>query len=114
MKKTVSQENTFCALQGAAAESSSMVTVPRGVLDSVLALLKPYCPNLSVQQAEENSLSPAMRGPRLLTRQEAADMLSVSLNTINRYLNTGKLRRVILSNHAVRVDYKSVEELLAN
>lgn len=99
---------------GSITENSPMVSIPRGVLDGVLALLKPYCPYLESPQEKAMHTAPATPEVCLLTRKEAAKMLSVSLNTLNRYMNKGKLRRVILSNHAVRIDRKDVEDLLIN
>ena len=49
---------------------------------------------------------------RLLTRREAADRLSVSLQSVNRYLRDGILRRVKVGPRLVRIDPASVEGLL--
>lgn len=49
---------------------------------------------------------------RLLTRREAADRLSVSLQSINRYLRDGILRRVKVGPRLVRIDPASIEGLL--
>lgn len=52
---------------------------------------------------------------RPLTRKEASEILNVSLPTINRLMNEGKLKRVKLSdsrNGAVRIEYSSIEKLL--
>ena len=73
------------------AGSTFMTAVPWGVLEGVWAILKPYC-NFQGSAplppvAQENQR-------RLLTLKEAADMLKVSKNTLNRYLNTGKLTTV--------------------
>lgn len=93
------------------AGNTSMVAVPLGVLEGVWAILKPYC-----NFQESAPLPPVAQENqrRLLTLKEAADMLKVSKNTLNRYLNTGKLTRIRLSDHAVRIDYKEVEAMLAN
>ena len=93
------------------AGSTFMTAVPRGVLESICAMLKPY-----YNFQESAPLPPVAQENqrRLLTLKEAADMLRVSKNTLNRYLNTGKLTRIRLSDHAVRIDYKEVEAMLAN
>ena len=93
------------------AGSTFMTAVPRGVLEGIRAMLKPYC-----NFQESAPLPPVAQENqrRLLTLKEAADMLKVSKNTLNRYLNTGKLTRIRLSDHAVRIDYKEVEAMLAN
>lgn len=93
------------------AGNTSMVAVPLGVLEGVWAILKPYC---NFQQSAPLPPVAQENQRRLLTLKEAADMLKVSKNTLNRYLNTGKLTRIRLSDHAVRIDYKEVEAMLAN
>lgn len=49
-----------------------------------------------------------------LRRKEAANLLGVSLPTINRLLNRGVLRRIHVSRGAVRISHESVQHLLQN
>ena len=46
------------------------------------------------------------------TRKEAADLLHLSLPTLDRYLASGKLARIRLSAHATRVSAESVHNLM--
>lgn len=48
----------------------------------------------------------------LLTRKEAAERLKVSLPTVNRMLNDGRLTRYRLSSRIVRVSEASIEALI--
>lgn len=99
---------------GNAVGSTGMVTIPRCIIDSVFTLLEPYCPHAAMQMTGKETRAPQTDAKHCMTRAEAAAMLSVSLNTLNRYVNQGKLRKIVLSPHSVRIDYKSVEELLEN
>ena len=83
-------------------------------------VLKPFCPELTENDLqgrlseEQNAQAQQQQLPRQpLTRKAAAELLSISLNTLNRYLNNGKLNRVYLSSHAVRVDAASIDNLLS-
>ena len=81
---------------------------------------KPYIPELSPHNLIEalKNHNPAEPKEAVkqqpLTRQEVAKLLRISLNTVNRYLNQGKLQRVQLSSHAVRISPESVDTLLNN
>ncbi len=88
------------------------------VLAAATGMLQPFIPELSPQNLVA-ALKDHATGKHLtviaekpLTRQEAAALLSVSLNTINRYLNIGTLRRVKISPRLVRIDPVSVRALL--
>lgn len=114
MKEDKLSKESFGVFSVGAAESTSMVPIPRGVIDSIFALLKPYCPDLAVLREQDVRPSSSDGQKSWLTRKEAAELLSVSLNTLNRYMKTGKIRKVVLSDHAVRIERKSLEEFLAN
>ena len=88
------------------------------VLAAATGMLQPFIPELSPQglvaalktynsgeAAEETTEKP-------LTRQEAAKLLSVSLNSITRYMNSGILRRISMGPRLVRIDPQSVRNLL--
>lgn len=47
-----------------------------------------------------------------LTRRECAELLGVSVNSVNRYIKNGKLKAVNISPRLVRIDPESVRELL--
>ena len=61
---------------------------------------------------QDKDLSNGDLAARLLTAQEVADMLAVSLRTIRGWLATGKLASVRLPGRIVRVKTESVEELI--
>ena len=86
------------------------------ILTAVTAMLQPYVPDLSpkslVQALEAEGSGPALKADKPLTRREAATLLSVSLNTINRYMNAGLIRRIQMGKRLVRIDAKSVRELM--
>lgn len=90
------------------------------ILAAATGMLQPYIPDLSPQgliaalktYEAANTRRDATTKP--LTRQEAAALLSVSVNTINRYMNLGYLRRVKISDRLVRIDPCSVQALLEN
>ena len=88
------------------------------ILAAATALLQPYVPDLSPR-----SLVEALKGyeaaeatgdtiERPLTRQQVAALLGMSLNSVNRYLNSGKLTRIRLTPRTVRIDPQSVRNLL--
>ena len=94
-------------------------TVSPQVISAATSMLQAYIPDLSPKaligalRAYEPGKAPGNDEPRPLTRQEAAALLSVSVNSINTYLNKGILRRIKLTNRAVRVCPASVRELLS-
>ena len=94
-------------------------TVPAAIMQAAISLLEPYCTGLTeteLQQCLSNrqtTQAQPQQPCRPFTRKAAADLLDVSLNTLNRYLNEGKLQRIYLSNHTVRVDADSVMSLLS-
>ena len=87
------------------------------VIQAAVALLSPYVPEISPQglvQALSDYGTKAATIEKPLTRKEAAEILGVSLPTINRLLNTGTLRRIRITSASVKVDPASVRALLAN
>ena len=91
------------------------------IIAAATGLLQPFIPDLSpqllVSALKEYSASATREKPetdeRPLTRQEAAYMLKCSKNTISRYLTTGKLRRIALTERSCRIDPASVRALLS-
>ena len=93
-------------------------SISPAVLTAATSLLQPYAPELSPQALvsalknhETGKFAPVI-AEKPLTRQEAAALLSVSLNSINRYMNLGILRRIQISPRLVRIDPESVKDLL--
>lgn len=89
------------------------------VLAAATGMLQPFIPELSPQglvaalKNHETGNPATVIAEKPLTRQEAATLLSVSLNSVNRYMNIGILRRVKISPRLVRIDPQSVRDLLA-
>ena len=92
--------------------------VPEATLDAAVAVLRPYVPELTATELVEalrnrNKPAPAastIRKP--LTRKQVAEILGVSLATVNRMMRRGVLQSHKISLRAVRVDAASVEALL--
>ena len=92
------------------------------IMNGVTEILKPLFPNITTQDLidalkkqlnQKNEIKiPSAIPERPLTRQEAAALLAVSLNTVNRYMNTGLLRRIKIGPRVVRIDPASVRKLI--
>lgn len=90
------------------------------VIQAATAMLSPYVPEISPQSliaALQDYRTDAIQNPadkieKPLTRLQAADILGVSLPTINRLLNRGTLRRIKITRGAVRVDPETVHNLV--
>lgn len=88
------------------------------VIAAATGMLQPYIPELSPESlvAALKNHNPGKTSTviaeRPLTRQEAASLLSVSLNSITRYMNAGLLKRIHIGARTVRIDPESVRELL--
>jgi hypothetical protein len=81
-------------------------------------MLQPYIPELSPESLvaalkNHNPGRPStVIAEKPLTRQEAAALLSVSLNSVTRYMNAGLLKRIHIGERTVRIDPQSVRDLL--
>ena len=92
--------------------------VPEAILDAAVAVLRPYVPELTATELVDalgnrnktTTASPTFRKP--MTRKQVAELLGVSLATVNRMMRRGVLRARKISLRAVRVDVASVEALL--
>ena len=90
-------------------------------LAAVTTLLQPHCPDLSpttlvkalksYQATATTEANNAISKP--MTRKEVAGLIGCSLQSINRYLNDGKLQRIVLSPKSVRIDRQSVLDFLS-
>ena len=93
--------------------------VPPAIATAAAAILQPYYSDLSPENLLEAlrnrnktaPSSPTIRKP--LTRKQVAELLGVSLATVNRMMRRGVLRSHKISLRAVRIDPESVESLLA-
>ena len=91
--------------------------VPQHVVSTAVAILQPFCPDLSPAGLIEALQSidqprPVARPRKPLTRRQAAEILQVSLNSINRYVKAGTLRAYKIGKRLVRIDPTSVEALM--
>ena len=91
--------------------------IPATIVNAATAMLQQYVPTLSatglveaLTHREPAVSAPALRKP--LTRREAADILQVSIASINRYIKSGTLRAYKIGKRLVRIDPASVEALL--
>lgn len=89
------------------------------IVNAAVNLLKPYCPALTETALLDVLRSISTPAPKTaealqppLTRKEAARLLSVSLNTLNRYMNNGLVRKIKVGPRHVLVDPASLQALL--
>ena len=88
------------------------------IISAAVNMLSPYVPEITAtnliaalkgHQAAQTT-APKLEKP--LTRQQVADFLGISLVTVTRYLNSGKLRRIKLTGRNVRIDAESFRKLI--
>lgn len=96
-------------------------TITPAVLTAATSLLQPYAPDLSptsliraIKAYKSETTTEANNAiSRPMTRKEVAGLLGCSLQSVNRYLNEGKIQRIILSPRSVRIDRQSVLDFLS-
>ena len=103
--------------------NTSKTEIPSGIILATVGLLLPYIPNISsdnlkkaLETIDNPNMTPAERASRPqkpYTRKGAAEMLGVSVPTIDRYLASGHLTRVRYSARAIRISAESVHKLMA-
>lgn len=88
-------------------------TSPR-IIEAATGLLQPLAPELTAQNLVEalRQYEPGQR-KRYMTRAEAAARMRISLVTLHRLINDGKVKSVRVTPKAVRIDADSVEALLS-
>ena len=98
------------------------INIPSGIILATVEMLLPYIPNISSDKLKKalesinNSNTATDKDPRPqkpYTRKGAAEMLGVSIPTIDRYLASGHLTRVRYSARAIRISADSVHTLMA-
>ena len=97
--------------------------VPSEILNAAIAVLSPYIPGLSatvlmkaLETYNEDKMDAAPKLPQRpekpFKREEVAEMLGLSIPTIDRYMASGKLRRIRYSSHEVRITPDSVYNMM--
>ncbi len=93
-------------------------------LNAATAVLSPYVLGLSAaellkalesfnEEGEASASKQNSRPQKPYTRKEAAEMLGVSIPSIDRYMANGRLTRVRYSARAIRISAESVHKLMA-
>ena len=84
------------------------------VLNTAVNLLREHYPGLTSEQLHATLSHSEIQGSvqKKLTRRECAELLGVSVNSVNRYIKNGRLKAVNISPRLVRIDPESVRELL--
>ena len=87
------------------------------VIQAATAMLSPYAPELSpsglVAALKAYNVKDTKKSEeKPFTRKEVAELLGLSVQTVNRMLNRGVLKRIHVSQRAVRISPQSVRELL--
>lgn len=97
--------------------------IPSETLNAATAVLSPFVLGLSAaellkalesyEESKESASSKAPHHPQKpYTRKGAAEMLGVSVPTIDRYMADGRLTRVRYSARAIRISAESVHKLM--
>lgn len=90
-------------------------TISTPIIQAAVGLLAPYAPELNaanlIAAIKQYRTDGGVR-VQLMTRREAAAALGVSMPTVHRLINDGKLRRVQVSANCVRIDAESVNAIL--
>ncbi len=96
-----------------------MNCIPSAIASAAVAVLQPYCPGLTptglietlkhLNAAPQTSKAPKMKP---LTRRQVAELLQISIASVNRRMKDGTLRAYKISPRLVRIDPASVEALM--
>ena len=97
--------------------------VPLEILNAATAMLSPYFENLTPevlmkaletynQDKEVTAPKQPQRPEKPFKREQVAEMLDLSIPTIDRYMASGKLQRIHYSAHEVRITPESVYKLM--
>ncbi len=76
--------------------------IPENALAATMALLAPYCPELSptglIQALRDHNATPTPKSNRLLTKHEAAELLGLSWFRLIELARAGKIPAVKMNN----------------
>lgn len=92
--------------------------IPPVILSTAATVLQPYLPGLLPEilldaiQSIRTEKSDQTEKP--LTRQQCAEMLGVSVNSVNRYIRAGYLSAVKISPRLIRIAPESIRRLMVH
>ena len=90
--------------------------IPSATASAAVAVLQPYYPGLSPEGLIEalKNLNATPKSPKTkpLTRRQVAELLQISIASVNRRMKDGTLRAFKVGQRAVRIDPASVEALM--
>lgn len=97
-------------------------SVPPAILTAATSMLQAYVPDLTPKSlvaalknyGADSNVSRPMRQEieKPYTRAEVCELLGLSFPTLNRYIKSGRLRKITMTQRAVRIDPASVREFL--
>ena len=99
---------------------TKQANVPPEIVTAAVTMLSPYISGLNpgalmraLESYTPNATSDKDARPKKpLTRKEAAKELGISIQSVDRYLATGRLTRVQYSPRAIRISAESVYNLM--
>ena len=90
--------------------------IPASITEAAVTLLQPYCPELSpaslVEALKHHNAATKTTKAKPMTRRQVADLLQISIASVNRRIKDGTLRAFKVGQRAVRIDPNSVEALM--
>ena len=93
-----------------------MRSIPVAIASAAVAVLSPYCPGLTpadlIEALKNLSATPKKSKMKPLTRRQVAEILQISMASVNRRMKDGTLRAYKISPRLVRIDPTSVEALM--
>ena len=93
-----------------------VATVPPAILTAVVGLLLPFIPTITPTELEDalKHLNKPKKSEieKPLTRKQPASLLGISMPTLQRWQNAGKVHPIKISRRCVRISAASVRELL--
>ena len=91
--------------------------VPTAIASAAVAVLSPYCPGLSpetlIEALKHHNAATKTTKAKPMTRRQVAELLQISIASVNRRMKDGTLRAFKIGRRAVRIAPESVEALLA-
>ena len=90
--------------------------IPAQIATAAAAVLHPYYPGLSpeglIEALKHYNDTPKTTKMKPLTRRQVAEILQISMASVNRRMKDGTLRAYKISPRLVRIDPTSVEALM--